>query len=312
VVLAFANIDRSAVQADNFKLPGALATLLGLQDTRTYNVKNIAAYENPSIAGMTGRRDAWQWGGGYSGSQLKSSGFFVSLNRVPVTGTSNSDPGTWSSAPFEAQFLKLYDVTPPPNGGTPSAPKAYSLDNTVTFSWAAASDPEGGISGYHVIISTEASGGGTVLFDGIITGTSKSTSGSNGQTLYASVRAVNFAGIESAAATTSSGGVVLLSPASDQDGDGQTNAIEDAAGTNPLDSASVFRVTSVARPAAGQFTVTWSSVAGKVYRVQTSTTLDSGSFVDIPVDIPATGTSTSYTDTSASAGKKFYRVRLVP
>jgi hypothetical protein len=43
VVLAFSSLDRNADKQDNFKIPSALATLMGIQDTRTYNVKNIAA-----------------------------------------------------------------------------------------------------------------------------------------------------------------------------------------------------------------------------------------------------------------------------
>jgi hypothetical protein len=61
-------------QSDTYVTLSALADLIGLQDGRTYNVKNIAAYLNDSI-GMTGRRDQWLWGSGISGSDLKSGGF---------------------------------------------------------------------------------------------------------------------------------------------------------------------------------------------------------------------------------------------
>jgi hypothetical protein len=42
-----------------------------------------------------------------SGSELQNTGFGVVLNRVPT-----SDPA-WDSAPYEAQYLKLIDVTDP-------------------------------------------------------------------------------------------------------------------------------------------------------------------------------------------------------
>ncbi|MGA0844981.1 MAG: hypothetical protein ACO3RV_00440, partial [Luteolibacter sp.] len=58
VVIAFANLDRNNTQGDQFKIPTALADLLGLEDHRTYNVKNIAAY----TAQQCDRRELWQWG----------------------------------------------------------------------------------------------------------------------------------------------------------------------------------------------------------------------------------------------------------
>ena len=59
----------------------------------------------------------------------------------------------WKTAPFEAQYLKLYDVTPPP--APPRAPgigstNNYVFTNVVTFTWPAVTDAEGGVSGYHV------------------------------------------------------------------------------------------------------------------------------------------------------------------
>ncbi|MFZ4682922.1 MAG: hypothetical protein ACOYMS_10490, partial [Terrimicrobiaceae bacterium] len=109
VVLAFSNLDRNANQSDNFKVPEGLASALGLKDDREYNVKNIAAYLNPSN-GMTGRRDVWLWGGGYTGAELKSNGFFLFMNRVPTMNSSavGTDPA-WNQRPYEAQYLKVYD-----------------------------------------------------------------------------------------------------------------------------------------------------------------------------------------------------------
>ena len=104
VVIGFVNLDRNNTQSDNFKIPSSLATLLGIQDSRTYNAKNIAAY----TAQDSTRSDDWLWGSGITGANLKASGFFVSLNKVP---TVNAD---WTTAPYEAQYLKIYDVTPAP------------------------------------------------------------------------------------------------------------------------------------------------------------------------------------------------------
>ena len=248
----------------------------------------------------------WLWGAGRTGSDVLSSGVFAGLKKVPTTA------GEWATAPYEAQFLKLYDVTPPPLGGAPGTPKAYALGSTDTFSWSAASDPVGGIAGYHVIISTQPNGGGTTLFDGTVTGTSKTITGTLGQTFYATVRSINNAGIESTSSINSAFGTTLLDPLGDIDGDGMNSGSEDVAGTNPLSNSSVLRVTNSSRPTSTSFYVTWSSVPGKTYRVQASTTLESNSFTDISGDIPASaGATTSYSDLGANGLWKFYRVRVV-
>ena len=48
------------------------------------------------------------WSSPISGADLKSSGFTVFLNKVPT------NVPAWDVAPFEAQYLKLVDVTDPP------------------------------------------------------------------------------------------------------------------------------------------------------------------------------------------------------
>ena len=149
VVFGFANLDRNNYQSGwfNINITQNGANLFGIKPGRVYNVRNISAYTNAVV----NRRTAWLWptntGGGYYGSNILSGGIYVGLNPVP-----NTDAG-WTNAPFEAQYLKLYDVTPPP--GLPAAPGTgstnnYVMGNTVTFTWPATNDPEGGISGYIV------------------------------------------------------------------------------------------------------------------------------------------------------------------
>jgi hypothetical protein len=74
----------------------------GIEPNRRYNVKNIAAYTGND----PGRREAFLWGGGLLGSELLKKGLFVHLNRLPA------DRSGWANAPYEPQFLKLFDVTP--------------------------------------------------------------------------------------------------------------------------------------------------------------------------------------------------------
>ena len=79
------------------------ANLFGIKPGRIYNVKNIAAYTGVD----PNRRNYWLWNGGaggVAGSNVLANGVSVALNPVPTTN------GGWTSAPFEAQYLKLYDV----------------------------------------------------------------------------------------------------------------------------------------------------------------------------------------------------------
>lgn len=283
VVFAFVNLDRNASPAtalNNRFNVSADTDLNGVNDFgikrgRSYNVKNIAAY----LGVDPNRRSVFLIPGNISGDNLLDNGLFVALNAVPTTDNA------WSSAPYEAQYLKLYDVTPPPVGGTPSTPKAYVLGTSITFTWAPANDPDGGISGYHVKIGTTP--GGNDVFDGIVTGTSKTVTAAYGQTLYATVRAVNNAGVESTSSAGSTG-TIALDPNADQDGDGMKNGDEDLAGTNPLDSKASFHVTNITRPTATTISISWTTVPGKNYQVGSTANLGTA-FAPITTSIPADG-----------------------
>ena len=121
------------------------------------------------------------------------------------------------------------------------------------------------------------------------------------------------AGIESTTASSSAGGTIALDPAGDQDGDGQRNDNEDFAGTSPLDSASLFKITQATRLSANSVQLIWSSVPGKQYEVLATPSL-AQVFVNISgaTPIPAAGASTNYTDSSATGGAKYYKVRVLP
>jgi glycosidase len=304
VVLAFSNLDRNNDKQDNFKIPSGLATLLGIKDGRSYNVKNTAAY----LGADNTRRNQWLWNGGtgYTGSQLKNSGFLVSLPKVPTTS------GAWATAPFEAQYLKLHDVTPPPAPSTPAGPNihAYVVGNTATFNWTAASDPDGGVSGYHLQVGTTP--GGSDVFNATTTVTSQAVGGlAYGSVIYARVSQLNNAGIEGPFSSTSAA-IEVLDPAADRDGDGQSNAAEEGAGTNPLDASSLLKATAIS-VSGNDVNITVATVSGKTYQLETSTTLAPLSWTSIGTPITATGPSTVFPHTGgASDTRRFYRARVVP
>jgi len=296
VVFGFVNLDRNSDQsgAFNVNITQGPGNLFGIKPNRTYNVKNLAAY----LGAESTRRNVWLWGAGISGSNALADGIFVGMNKVP---TSNA---AWTNAPFEAQYLRLYDVTPPPAPAAPTSPKPYAIGPVATFTWPAVSDPEGGISGYRLLVGTTP--GASNVFNGIVSNTSASVTNLVGSTLHARLIAINNAAIEGATGPNSAG-VILLDPAADNDGDGMANRDEDFAGTNPLDAASLLRILDLTTANV----LTWSSVSGRIYRVWG--TLDIGtSLTPVSGVITAVSTTASFLDTTATNAGRFYRVGIVP
>jgi hypothetical protein len=308
VVIAFSNLDRDNVQSDNFKIPAGLAPLLGLKDERAYNTRNPAAF-----TAQDGTRDeVWLWGAGITGADLKSAGFFVSLNKVPATG------GAWTTAPFEGQYLKVYDVTPPPS--PVPLTNYYAIGTTGTFSWVPNGGPDDNIASWQVVIVDNSSNMAASVSLPAGT-TSYSFTGVPGGIYRATITAVSAAGIESTtpgqsdpgapAADSPTSSLMLLAAEEDQDSDGESNADEAAAGTNPFLASSVFRVSGIAR-AGGSIEVSFPSVAGKTYQLETSTDLTVGSWSDAGEPFVAEGASTTLAHVPGSGdGRRFYRVRVV-
>ncbi|MGH7977708.1 MAG: alpha-amylase family glycosyl hydrolase, partial [Limisphaerales bacterium] len=271
VVFAFVNLDLNNSHQGNFNVNISQngTNLFGIKPDRMYNVKNIAAYTGAD----PNRRNDWLWSAnGIAGSTLLSSGVPVSLNSVPTTSDG------WTNAPFEAQYLKLYDVTPPATLAAPTTPGDYVIGNSVTFSWLPFNDPDGGVSGYQVIVGT--SPGASDVFDGIVQGTTLTVTNVYGATLYAEVSAVNNAGIVGPASVSSSG-VTLVNP----------NWI-------PVLSMQESSVLS------------WTSVSGKTYQVWSTTNL-SVPFSILGGVITASGPITQSTNILPDS-VRFYRVQVFP
>ena len=271
VVFAFVNLDvtngHSASFGLNFSENGT--NLFGIKSNRLYNVKNIAAY----LGADPLRRTYWLWGSnGVAGSNLLANGASVSLNPVPATAAG------WTNAPYEAQYLKLFDVTPPPALAAPTTAAAYVIGNSVTFNWLPLDDPDGGVSGYEVIVGT--SPGAANVFSGVIEGTTLTVTNVYGATLYAEVAAINNAGIHGSASNNSAG-VILVNP-----------------GWIPTLSLQ------------GNNLLSWTSVSGLTYQVWSTTNLNIP-FTSNGGVITATQPTTQSTNT-ATDSVRFYRVQVFP
>ena len=106
----------------------------------------------------------------------------------------------------------------------------------------------------------------------------------------------------------------------DLDGDGASNADEFRAGTLPNNSASVFRVVALQLDS-GNVRITWTTVGGKSYRVQTNAPTASGgltnNFADLSPLISVSGMGESTMNYLHNGGAtnvpaRYYRVRLAP
>ncbi|MDB6133214.1 MAG: hypothetical protein JWM59_1457 [Verrucomicrobiales bacterium] len=105
-------------------------------------------------------------------------------------------------------------------------------------------------------------------------------------------------------------------PEVDTDGDGQTDAEEAIAGTNPADPNSVLALLGAVQNGTS-VNLVWSSVPGKVYQIQTTSDLVAGPWADnggtVPAAAaPAASTSGSVALTAPLSAKLFFRVKVVP
>ena len=264
VVFAFVNLDptNSHQAAFNLNIAQNGANLFGIQSNRLYNVRNLAAY----LRADPNRSSYWLWNGvgGVSGSNLLANGVSISLNAVPASAID------WTNAPFEAQYLKLYDVTPPAAPVAPVATNTYVLGTSVTFTWPAVSDPVGGVLGYYVVVGTTP--GGADVFNGLTTNTWLTVSGAYGAHLYAQVSAINRAGIQGAF-SHSSAGVALVDP----------NWVPVASMQNSA-------------------WLSWNSIPGKTYLVKSTTNL-SLPFTPLSGLLTATAPTLTFTNNPTNAAQ---------
>ena len=104
----------------------------------------------------------------------------------------------------------------------------------------------------------------------------------------------------------------------DPDGDGMNNLQEFLTGTDPTNSASALRITSIAKQGTN-VVVTWMTGVGKTNALQVTSGGSGGSyatngFADLFTVTNTVGTVTNGTDVggATSSATRYYRVRLVP
>jgi hypothetical protein len=105
----------------------------------------------------------------------------------------------------------------------------------------------------------------------------------------------------------------------DSDGDGLSNLQEFLAGTDPTNSASSVRITSM-QAIGNDLRIAWSVVTGKTYAVELATNTVDGSYVNafanlatVAVSASPSITETNYLDTGAVTNgvTRYYRIRLI-
>lgn len=98
----------------------------------------------------------------------------------------------------------------------------------------------------------------------------------------------------------------VADPNLDTDGDGMSNLMEYIAHTNPTTASSAFKISSAQKPGASNFTLTWQSVAGLTYLVQSSSS-PAGPYTTIQT-VPSAGDETTSATVPTTGGRMFFRV----
>jgi hypothetical protein len=99
-------------------------------------------------------------------------------------------------------------------------------------------------------------------------------------------------------------------PATDTDHDGIPDGVEFIAGTNPTNALSKLTLTPPTTPTNGQVQLSWPSVSGRFYRLESSTNL--GTWTPVAGWVAGNGSTQTQLLPAATNGPAFYRVQVQP
>ena len=313
-VFALVNLDRnsdqSAVGTNGFNLnvdaDNDGQNDFGIKRGRNYKLRNIAAYE-----GVTPGRRVSNQRFENGNDLLDNTGLTTAIPKIPTTNAA------WSTAPYEPQYLKLTDITPPPAPGQPYVAQQtypYWIGPSITIAWPVVVDTEAGINGYvangtgYMLPTSQQVTSPAGVTQATFTDSMVPTTDS--LTVVFQVKSESLAQVLSGNSPTLT--VRRLTTTGDFDKDGVSNLDEDIAGTNPLDSASQFGILSFTKNPNGSIGIRFPSVPGRTYTLRSSANLTSWINEDDAgvVSVAGTGTELTLVDLNPTGERKFYKIEV--
>ena len=280
------------------------------------------AYVNPTSSNL-GAQTQYANNPIGGGTAPASVGSFVISQFGSITGTGPTDGASIGKVVVADNFATVYNdllgALPPvasfsgtPTSGTEPLIVTFSDTSTGTISnrfWDFGDSSTTNIT-TNSVVHTYAAGTYTVTL--IVSGSTGA--GTNTQANYITALTAFQSWQNQYFGSTSN---PAAAPTADPDGDGQNNMAEFLAGTDPTNSASAFRITSIA-PEGNDFRITWTTGIGRTNALQLTSGDASGdysnNFNDLFVVTGTVDTTTNYLDVGAATNSpvRYYRVRLVP
>jgi hypothetical protein len=155
------------------------------------------------------------------------------------------------------------------------------------------------IDGSLVVAGALDTAGHTLIVSNTLDVTAGSVTNLNGLILYQQLVGGPLPGASQA----------LESPYADSDDDGMLNWQELFAGTDPHDAASVFRIKTVL-PTSSNTLISFSSVTGKLYRVERNGGLTNNGWVTVTNNVPGAAGALQVSDGEAGP-RHFYRIQVL-
>lgn len=286
------------------------------------NWHHVAATRSNSSGAMQVYVDGMLQGSGSGPTGSRTSPPALRIGAL-ASGAGNFLSGTIDDVRLYGRILTSAEITALAEAQLPAPDTVTATPSTakITLSWSAVS----GATGYTVRRSGSSGGTYTDLATGI-SGTTYSDSGlADGATWYYTVGAEGLPGLGAftppVSATTYTalenwrlanfGSIAnsgMSADSADPDGDGQTNLQEFTAGTDPNNRSSALGITQT-QTSGNDVIVSFPTAVGKLYRLESSDTLQTGSWTPVQDHIAGTGGMAQVADSGAAGvRKRFYRI----